>query len=234
MAFVLYIYIFLIVAILAEGVARAADCVCKLEDIENALNEMVHDSNPEDELFKVQILAPKADVYYSSQICEDCILMNQKISPNRIEATLSIKSINLTQKIIAKYEFLTYVPMLKKDMHKGQVIKEDDILYTPHPKQRVGSNIITSQEEMVGLSPKSTLRANKPVMNHALETPILIKKNSVVEVSFINKGITLKTKAIALEPGRMDQLIRLKNINSNKEIQGIVKGPYTVQCNIAQ
>lgn len=76
---------------------------------------------------------------------------------------------------------------------------------------------------------KKSLKANEVLTLDMIESLPVIVKGQTVDV-ILQKGLlTLNMKAIALENGKIDQFIAIKNINTNKTFQGKIINENTIQ-----
>ncbi len=82
----------------------------------------------------------------------------------------------------------------------------------------------TSKEDIIGKRFKRDLAAGTVITPETLEDHILVQRGELVNVLAENARIVIHTKGKALDRGRMGETIRIKNVNSGKEVLGKVTG----------
>ena len=108
-------------------------------------------------------------------------------------------------------------------------VKARDIEWLKLPASRVASNIIGSETQLAGMSPRRPVRAGEPLRLSDMEPPILVKKGSQVDVIYQTGALTLTARGRALEDGAMGDVVRIMNIRSNRTIEGTVSAPNTIR-----
>jgi flagella basal body P-ring formation protein FlgA len=118
----------------------------------------------------------------------------------------------------------TALPALGRRVAPGELIEERDLVWIKARADQVGPNTLTDVDQILGLSPKRTLHPNRPLVTADIEAPILVKKNSIVTVTFRHPGMELTAKAKATSNGVLGDTISVINIASNKPIEAVVVG----------
>ena len=124
---------------------------------------------------------------------------------------------------------LIEVPVLRRRMVPGEVIRESDISWRDVRKDRIARNVVLDPANMVGKSPRRPVRADDPVLSNELRQPILVAKNSLVTIRLQTARMVLTARGRAMEPGARSDVIRVMNIKSNQIISASVAGPGTVE-----
>ncbi|HHT9123980.1 MAG TPA: flagellar basal body P-ring formation chaperone FlgA, partial [Candidatus Wunengus sp. YC63] len=62
-----------------------------------------------------------------------------------------------------------------------------------------------------------------------IDNPPLIKKGDFIKVSVQSGNLNIVTKGVAKEDGYVGKVIRIKNVDSNKELYGKVEDSTTVK-----
>jgi flagella basal body P-ring formation protein FlgA len=88
--------------------------------------------------------------------------------------------------------------------------------------------LVSVDNDLSLLRLKTTWRANEPLRWTAVETRPLIEEGEVVEVIASEGAMRITMRGVALENGRAGELISVRNLQSRKEIQGIVSHENTV------
>ncbi|HEX7777217.1 MAG TPA: flagellar basal body P-ring formation chaperone FlgA [Parvibaculum sp.] len=121
------------------------------------------------------------------------------------------------------------VPVLTRDLAPGDVVRAQDIDWIRLPADRVSQNIITSQAQLVGMSPKRPVRTGEPVRMADMEPPVVVAKGAVVDMSYVTGALTLLARGKALESGAVGDTVDILNPRSDRTVQGVIVGPNLVR-----
>jgi len=121
------------------------------------------------------------------------------------------------------------VPTLKRDLPPKSLISEEDLAFEKLELSKLPHDVLLNKESIVGKETRSGLKAGSILRASYLSEPVLIKRNQVVEIVAKGKNLLVRAKGVALENGRLNELIRVKNLSSNKVIQGKVAGEGLVE-----
>lgn len=121
------------------------------------------------------------------------------------------------------------VPVLKKNLPKKSIVTEEDITFELRELSKLPHDVLLDKKSIIGKETRASLLAGTVLRASYLSEPLLIKRNQVVEIIARGKNFLVKAKGVALENGRLDELIRVKNISSKKIIQGKVTGEGLVE-----
>ena len=117
---------------------------------------------------------------------------------------------------------MTEIPVLRRRLRPGEVIREDDIEWISVRRDRLGRNMITEAASLLGMSPRRPIRAGETVRSGELLEPILVEKNSLVTVRLETGRLVLTAQGQAMESGAMGDAVRVMNTKSNKVIRATV------------
>jgi flagella basal body P-ring formation protein FlgA len=117
---------------------------------------------------------------------------------------------------------LIEVPVLRKRMMPGEVIRETDIAWQDVRADRIARNVVLDPINLVGMSPRRPVRAEKPVLISELRQPVLVPKNSLVTIRLQTARMVLTTRGRAMEQGAKGDVIRVVNTASNQIISASV------------
>ncbi len=121
------------------------------------------------------------------------------------------------------------VPVLRRRMLPGEVIREGDIVWQDARADRIARNVVRDPVNLVGKSPRRPIRAGKPVRGGDLRQPVLVAKNSLVTIRLQTARMVLTARGRAMEPGAKGDVIRVVNIKSNQIISASVMASGTVE-----
>ena len=123
---------------------------------------------------------------------------------------------------------LVSVPVLAADVKAGDVISAADIEYVTRRKDSVATNALTSEDQLVGMTPRRTAAAGQPLQGNDLEAPMLVRKGQTVTVTLNTGAIALSLQGRAMQNGGTGDTIRILNPASNQVVEGVVTGLQSV------
>jgi flagella basal body P-ring formation protein FlgA len=117
------------------------------------------------------------------------------------------------------------VPVLRRAMGPGDVIRKDDVEIIRLREDRIGRDVVTDAVKLVGMTPRQRLRAGDPVRENDTRPPVLVTRNSTVTIVLQTGYLTLTAQGRAVEDGAKGDTIRVTNLQSKKTIEATVAGP---------
>jgi len=123
---------------------------------------------------------------------------------------------------------MTSVPALGRRVLPGETVGERDLTWLRMRADQVGPSTVTDPGQIIGLSPKRVLQANRAMTTAEIEAPVIVTKNSIVTVQLRSPGMLLTARAKAVANGAMGETIRVVNTSSNRTLDAVVIGPGTV------
>ncbi|MDY3107972.1 MAG: flagellar basal body P-ring formation chaperone FlgA, partial [Succinivibrio sp.] len=88
------------------------------------------------------------------------------------------------------------------------------------------SSAVTNLNSILGAKVRKDIRAGDVIKQSDL---CLIAKGDIVTIEAVSANMQIKTQGVALEEGKLNDLISVRNSKSKKVIQGIVVSPNTVR-----
>lgn len=77
---------------------------------------------------------------------------------------------------------------------------------------------------------RATMAVSSPTYGQAAEPPA-VQRNESIALTFAAPGLSLTTRARALQPGAVGQRIRVVNLQSNRTIDAVITGPGAATVN---
>jgi len=115
-----------------------------------------------------------------------------------------------------------------KAILKRAVITPEDVKQVLVSYKKIPSGSLVDINKAIGMRAKRAIGANQPIKVRDLQPPYWVFKNKEVGIITRIGGIEVKTKGIALKSGVVDEQIPVKNVSTDKIINGIVIAPNTV------
>ena len=131
--------------------------------------------------------------------------------------------------VSGRFQETKTVAVLKKPITAGQVIEASDVEMKAIPVGRIRSDMVTDASQLIGKAPARSISPQRPLREHEVGAPAVIKKNSVVRMVYSRGGIELAAQGMALSDGELGRSILVKNISSNKTVAALVKSADTVE-----
>ncbi len=117
---------------------------------------------------------------------------------------------------------LTDVPVLRRDLRPGDVIRASDIEWIAMPANRLTRGTVSSQDLLLGMSPRRPIRSQQLIRATDLQTPVVVAKNSLVTIRLQTQRMQLTVQGRALENGAQGDVIRVMNTKSNSVVNAVV------------
>lgn len=117
---------------------------------------------------------------------------------------------------------LVEVPVLLHRVGGDEIIGPDDIGWETRRADRLNGNLITDPGQMVGQSPKRSLRPGQPVRAGDLRAPVLVPRNGLVTLRLRTGSMTLTVQGRALDEGGLGSVVRVVNLKSKTIVEAVV------------
>jgi len=117
-----------------------------------------------------------------------------------------------------------------RDIARGEVIAESDLVYGTISSTTVFSGIATSVDTLKGMEARRMLRAGEIVRVDDVRHPVVVAKGSMVTMTFEAPGVTLTASGRAMSEGGVGDTITVQNPASFRQISCIVTGPGAVRA----
>lgn len=129
------------------------------------------------------------------------------------------------------YTALVDVPVLTKQLGRTDVVEANDVTIKAVPETQIRKDTVTDAKQLIGLSPRAGISANRPIRISEVSAPLVIKKGEAVQMSYSSPYMSLKTNGIALTDGAKGEMIRVKNEKSERAVSGRVIAAGRVEVN---
>lgn len=113
-------------------------------------------------------------------------------------------------------------------IERGTTITEDDLKVVDMPRSRVSTSAVEDMEAAVGMAARQRLIVGRPIRRGDLERPKLVKRNSLVTITYKVPGMVLKAKGRALSDAAKGQSVQIVNLQSKRTVEAQVTGTATV------
>ena len=117
-----------------------------------------------------------------------------------------------------------------RDIARGEIISEGDLVYGTIPATNVFSGVVTSMDALRGMEARRMLRAGEIVRGDDVRHPVVVAKGSIVTMTFEAPGVTLTATGKAMSEGGVGDTVTIQNPASFRQISCIVTGPGAVRA----
>jgi flagellar basal body P-ring formation protein FlgA len=117
------------------------------------------------------------------------------------------------------------VPVLAHRIAAGEVLAPDDIRWITVRGQTLQKHSILAAEDLVGLTPKRTLRPGVPISTADVQRPIMVSKGEIIVIALQTPQMLLSARGQALNNGSKGDVIRIANTQSRQIVEAVVTGP---------
>lgn len=211
-------------------VVRRAATVIPKSQIEQTLQNAMTDKGITGD-YKLSFNAQ--DIAIPEKFAATLEVENVKISHNSNSFTATIYAPSKTEaaytaNISGDISRLVNVPVLSGIMTKGAIIGESDITFIEMAEKDIQGNFILDKDQLIGMTPRHLINAQKPVNLHDLSRPQIVERGDMVMMTFRQGQLLLTAEGKALQNGSKGDLIRVTNLSSNKSLQARVTGAQEV------
>ncbi len=117
------------------------------------------------------------------------------------------------------------VPVLVRFVRPGEAIEGDAIAWLETRYESSHSDIIRSEAELIGKTPRRAVPLNRPLRHRDFQAPRLVDRGDLVTVVLQTRSMTLSTQGRALDRGGRGDVIRVVNTQSNRTVEATVTAP---------
>ena len=154
---------------------------------------------------KIELSKEQVENFGKSQILEN--ILSNYLSEKIIEIESEAKGIMLTDK------------GLKNIIISDKSFKKKDIKWIKIRTRRLQHNAVAEENEIIGMSPKRSIRSGVPILLSSIRRPILVAKGSLVTMFLQAPQMTLSAQGKALENGSDGDVIPISNMHSKKIVE---------------
>lgn len=129
--------------------------------------------------------------------------------------------------INGSYDETISVPALSVKIPKGEVISAEDIEYIDVASHKLRPDTILDENELVGKILKNSKSPLIPVRKRDVQQKQIVERSDNINILYKTAAITLSATGMAMDGGAEGDLIRVKNLSSNKIVQAVVQSSST-------
>lgn len=219
------------------GTVSAADVnVAKLSQVEEKVSHALEEAGAGENL-RAHIIGRTDELLYQSPRPFSVESRNLKFYPEAMRFQTELYFIAEDEKpdvlevmeVRGRYDSIVRVPTVIHRLRSDDVISLADLEWTEIPAQKMRRGTVTSQEALIGQSPRRVLSPGRPINEDDVRATPVIHKDDIVTVRYQTPMMDLSVTAEALEEGAVGETIAVRNTESKKTLRAKVYGPGEVR-----
>lgn len=128
--------------------------------------------------------------------------------------------------IRVKVKKLFPIMVASQSLSKNQILNKNNIKILYLEKSRIRSGAFSLPDSLYGSRLKRNISKNKTIKNRDI---CVVCKNDKVHIYAKRGGLSIKTSGVALSDANIGSTIRVKNIQTQRVVIGVVRGLKNVQ-----
>lgn len=124
------------------------------------------------------------------------------------------------------------VLVLTRPVLKGQIIGTNDVKLKKQNISRLNNGYFVSFNNIAGLEARRNLKTGDVLTTDKLVPKLMIKSGQQVTLILEYKGLEIRSSGQALQSARRGEVIKVRNSQSSKIVEGVVSGEAEVKINI--
>jgi flagella basal body P-ring formation protein FlgA len=104
----------------------------------------------------------------------------------------------------------------------GEVIGPDDVRVEPRDVSQLPSGHFSDPAQVLGQRLTRAVAAGQPLPRLAVATPVVVKRGQRVSIIAATGGVEVRMAGTALADGGVGDTIRVRNLSSAREVEGVV------------
>lgn len=120
------------------------------------------------------------------------------------------------------------IPVLNRALPAGTTVQDADLEWISMRADRLVGNVVTDARQLVGMTTRRPLRSSQLLRVSDLVMTPAVRKNTLVTLALQSGSMSLTLMGKVLEDAALGQPVRVVNVNTKKELVGVVRDAGTV------
>ncbi len=112
---------------------------------------------------------------------------------------------------------------------RGEILAEDDLVIENLETTKLSASTFSSVNDLIGKRITRLIQPYTPITQELIDNPPLIKRGEFIKLLLQSGNLMVVAKGVAKEDGHLGKIIKVKNVDSKKEIYGRVEDASTVK-----
>lgn len=121
---------------------------------------------------------------------------------------------------IGNYEILVTLYTSQRNLKRGEIIREDDVLEIKRPSGKIPAGAITNKDALIGKVVKRTISQGIILKEDHLYSGIPVKRGSMVRVLITSGKVTIMTDGVLKSDSSVGDMAKVQCFQTGKEIVG--------------
>ena len=131
-------------------------------------------------------------------------------------------------RVCGKVEAYRDVLCAARDLRRGDIINASSLTTAKMPVSKIRNRILDTPASLIGMAVKHAVRAGQPMSSNLVAPPVLIRRGAKVTILAQSPCVTIRVPGKAVEQGAAGDFIRVRNLQSKKEVLAQVRDNRTV------
>jgi flagella basal body P-ring formation protein FlgA len=110
-----------------------------------------------------------------------------------------------------------------RNIAAGEILRAEDLIWSEEAV--APSDAVTDPDAAIGKAARHALRSGAPTGARDLASPVVVRRDDVIAVTFETDGISLTLQAKAQGDASVGQTVEVMNTQSKKVIEAVCSGP---------
>ncbi len=195
------------------------------QDVEIALKQSLKefyspDSDLDIQMDSAAISIPVSPLINPTPLIEDLKIDQQN---NRFVSIIVLDAESqkpIRRKFSGRVYEMRSIPVLDTVVPAQTAITEQDLKWIRVKAQQLRQNILTDSSQIVGKTPKRNLQVGQLIKTNDIEDVRYVTRGDQVTLSLQASSLRLTVQGKAMDSGTLGDVIRIKNLQSNKIVNG--------------
>lgn len=116
-----------------------------------------------------------------------------------------------------------------RKIDRNDILNMDNLVIKRMETTKLTGSTFNNVEDLIGKRATRPILLNTPITAEIVDNPPAIKKGDFIKIFVQTGNLHVVTKGVAKEDGYLGKIIRIKNIDSNKELYGRVEDSTSVK-----
>lgn len=131
-----------------------------------------------------------------------------------------------------KVSILETVVVAARPLSKGMIVQDEDVQMLERDLADIRSGYYKKQAQVVGKQVSRTVSMGAVITTSQVKSQTQIKRGQLISLVAVSHGLKVQMTGEALADGASGERIRVRNLNTKKVLEGIVKSATTVQVSL--
>ena len=202
-------------------------------NIEKVVRERLEQLRVEPHDVQIRIVSPTDPISVPAGVNDTELVFRDSRAPiGRVGFELVMRSKGKRvkrQTIVADVDVFQEVLVSTHRLRRHQVIAQDDVMFSPVKMSPRAGDYLLDPRRVIGQRLMQSIQAGVPVVTRFLDEPPLVQKKQRVTIVAEHGSIRILATGVATEEGHRGEIIKVVNIDSNRQILAQVSDVSTVK-----